>query len=120
MKEYINAVERLPTDQMRAINNRLEQACITLQAKINKLIKSELRKYKGKKDQIFDLARNLMVQQGLDYQTANGLIQLSKKLADDQTSRRKAKKTTSRYNSSAPMKLSLNFFLTLFLAYIVV
>ena len=67
---------------MRAINNILEQECYKLQAKIKKLIESELRKQKRNKNQIFDLTRDLMVQQGLDNKTANGFIQLSKKLAD--------------------------------------
>ena len=121
MKKYVNAVQSLPSDQMRVINKQLEQECYKLQAKVNKLINTELRKYKGMDDQIFDLARNIMVQQGMDYQTANGFIQLAKKLADDTTGRRMNKKTTNHNNSSAPMKLSLvAFLLTLFHAYIVV
>ena len=121
MKKYVNAVQSLPSDQMRVINNKLEQECYKLQAKVNKLINTEPRKYKGKDDQIFDLARKLMVQQGMDYQTANGFIQLAKKLADDATGRRMNKKTTNHDNSSAPMKLSLvAYLLTLFHAYIVV
>jgi len=54
----------------------------------------------------------------MDYETANGFAQLSKRMADDAIRRRKAHKTT--YNSSAPIKFSfVTFILTSFLAYIV-
>ena len=54
---------------------------------------SDLRSYEKNKGQTFDLLRNEMVQQGMDSQTANGIVQLYEKLADESIKERKSQKT---------------------------
>lgn len=94
MREAINAIQSLPEDQIGAINNHLEEKCEELQAKVNKMSESYLRSYEKNKFQVFDLIENEMVQQGMDSQTANGFIQLYKKLADESIKERKSQRTT--------------------------
>ena len=114
MREAVGAIQSLPAAQMRALNKQLEEECDKLQAQINAMSESELRQYERNKDKAFDLVRDLLVSTGLDYKTANGFAQLSKRMADDAIRRRNA------HNSSTPIKFSLTpFILTSFLAYIV-
>jgi len=114
MREAVEAIQNLPAAQKREMNKQLEQECDKLQAQINAMSESELRQYERNKDKAFDLVRDLLVSSGLDYQTANGFAQISKRMADDAIRRRNA------HNSSVPIKFSfVTFILTLFLAYIV-
>jgi len=108
MREYVEIIQNLPADQMRQMNSQLEQECDKLQTKINAMSDSDLRNYEQHKDEAFDLVRDLLVHSGLDYQTANGFAQLSKRMADEAIRRRKANSynSYSSYNSSAPMKFS--------------
>ena len=76
------------------MNKQLEEECDKIQTKVNAMSESELRQYERNKDKAFDLVRDLFVSNGLDYQTANGLVQLMKRVADDAIKRRMGQTTT--------------------------
>ena len=100
-REYVNLIQSLPAAEQRVINNQLEQECNKLQEKVNGLSASQIRKVKRNQERAFELVREAMVQQGLDYETANGYIAISKRMMDDAIRRR----NTHHYNnSSAPIE----------------
>jgi len=94
LREVAEAIQSLPAAQKREMNKQLEEECDKIQTKVNAMSESELRQYERNKDKAFDLVRDLFVSNGLDYQTANGLVQLMKRVADDAIKRRMGQTTT--------------------------
>ena len=94
MREVAEAIQSLPAAQKREMNKQLEEECDKIQTKVKAMSESELRQYERNKDKAFDLVRDLFVSNGLDYQTANGLVQLMKRVADDAIKRRMGQTTT--------------------------
>merc|ERR1712227_263860 len=104
VREFVEAIQKLPEAQKSALNKQLEQECDKLQAQINAMSESELRQYEKNKDEAFDLVRDLLVLKGLEYETANGFVQLMKRMADDAIKRRMGQITTV----AAPLAVALD------------